>query len=120
MKIRIIVSLIVLAISMFNSFADEVGFKMLITGTSATAGLVLVRNCFSIIIGVLFVTILFIKLKRKPLIITCILILWGFSLCNKVVDSSSNKVYYGIVFFGIYEGEISTYSGNTSNEFPIK
>lgn len=107
MKFRILVSLAVLMISIFNSFADEVGFKMLLTGTSATAGLVLVRNYYSLIIGVIFVIVLFVKLNRKPLIIVCIMILWLFSLCNKVVDTSNNKVYYGIVFFEIYEAEVA-------------
>ena len=107
MKIKILVSLIIIAISIFNSFADEVGFKILLTGTSATSGILLIRNYFSIIIGVLFIAILFIKLNRKLLISIFVLIIWLFCLCNKAVDMNNNKVYFGIVFFKIYEEDVS-------------
>jgi hypothetical protein len=107
MKVRILTSVVVLTISLFNCFIDEEVLKMLLIGNSATAGVELVRNYFSLLFSLILIIILVSKYRRRLIIVVCVLLLWLFCLFTKAIDEGNNRVYYGITFIEVYERNLS-------------
>ncbi len=103
MNIKVLISFVILIISLINCFVNEDAFKMLLIGNSATAGVELVRNYFSLLFSLIFIVILFLKFKWKLALSICVIFIWVFSLFNIAIDNGNNKIYYGITFIKIYE-----------------